>query len=153
MKTWKKNEIKQDILMTGNVKYRKPNNGNYIYHTCFCNVWRRHAILLLLPIIDLIQQFEDYVKYYRVQIVHVKQKHISQDIKKKEVASFIGFNNSHLYPIKTFSELAEPLHRLTGTRNKFEWGEDQESAFQSINKDNNKITELRTILQRESHNS
>jgi hypothetical protein len=71
----------------------------------------------------------DYVKYYRVQIVHVKQKHISQDIKKKEVESFIGFNNSHLYHIKTFSELAEPLHRLTGTRDKFEWSQKCQTIF------------------------
>ena len=52
--------------------------------------------------------------------------------KKKEVESFIGFNNSHLCHIKKFSELAEPLHRLTGKKNEFEWSENQESAFQSI---------------------
>ena len=52
--------------------------------------------------------------------------------KKKEVESFIGCNNSHLYHIKKFSELAERFHRLTGTKNEFEWSEDQESAFHSL---------------------
>jgi hypothetical protein len=51
---------------------------------------------------------------------------------KKEVESFIGFTNYHRDHIKRFSELAEPLHRLTGTMNEFEWKEDQESAFQSL---------------------
>jgi hypothetical protein len=51
---------------------------------------------------------------------------------KKEVESFIGFTNYQLDHIKKFSELAEPLHRLTGTKNEFKWSEDQESAFQSL---------------------
>jgi len=53
-------------------------------------------------------------------------------MKKKEIESFIGFNSSHLYHIKKFSELAEPLHRLTGKKNEFEWSENQESAFHSL---------------------
>jgi hypothetical protein len=51
---------------------------------------------------------------------------------KKEVESFIGFTNYHRNHIKRFSELAEPLHRLTGTKNEFEWRKDQASAFQSL---------------------
>jgi hypothetical protein len=51
---------------------------------------------------------------------------------KKEVESFIGFTNYHRDHVKRFSELAEPLHRLTGTTNEFEWSEDKESAFQSL---------------------
>ena len=51
---------------------------------------------------------------------------------KKKVESFIGFTNYHRDQIKRFSELAEPLHRWTGTKNEFEWSEDQESAFQSL---------------------
>ena len=50
---------------------------------------------------------------------------------KKEVASFIGFTNYRRYHINKFPELAEPLHRLTGTNNEFEWSEHQERAFQS----------------------
>ena len=51
---------------------------------------------------------------------------------RKEVESFIGFTNYLRDHIQRFSELAEPLHRLTGTKNEFEWSEDQKSAFQSL---------------------
>jgi hypothetical protein len=51
---------------------------------------------------------------------------------KKEVESFIGFTNYHRDHINKFSELAEPLHRLTGKNNEFEWSENQESAFHSL---------------------
>jgi hypothetical protein len=51
---------------------------------------------------------------------------------KKEVESFIGFTNYHRDHNKRFSDLAEPLHRLTGPKNEFKWSEDQESAFQSL---------------------
>jgi hypothetical protein len=44
---------------------------------------------------------------------------------KKEVESFIGFTNYHRDHIKKFSQLAEPLHRLTNTNNEFEWIGDQ----------------------------
>ena len=51
---------------------------------------------------------------------------------KKEFESFIGFTNYHCDHIKKFSELAEPLHWLTCTKNTFEWSKDQERAFQSL---------------------
>jgi hypothetical protein len=35
---------------------------------------------------------------------------------KKEVESFIGFTNYHRDHINKFSDLAEPLHRLTGPK-------------------------------------
>ena len=50
---------------------------------------------------------------------------------KKEVESVIGFTNYHRDHINKFSDLAEPLHQLTGPKNEFEWSEGQERAFQS----------------------
>jgi hypothetical protein len=57
---------------------------------------------------------------------HRSSEEVAMTKNKEEVESCIGFTNYDRDHINKFSELAEPLHRLTGTKNEFEWSEHQE---------------------------
>lgn len=50
----------------------------------------------------------------------------------KGVRSFIGFANFYRDFIEEFSELAEPLQRLTKKNVAFQWGKEQEAAFETL---------------------
>ncbi len=49
----------------------------------------------------------------------------------KEVEQFLGLVNYHRMFLKNLAELAVPLYEITGKK-KFEWGEEQQVAFESI---------------------
>jgi hypothetical protein len=49
-----------------------------------------------------------------------------------EVQQFLGFCNYYRRCIKGYSDVAEPLTRLTKTDLPFEWFEDQQKAFEEM---------------------
>jgi hypothetical protein len=51
---------------------------------------------------------------------------------KKQVRSFLGKINYYAKFLPTLSHVARPLVRLTGKRVVFQWGDEQEAAFQSL---------------------
>lgn len=52
----------------------------------------------------------------------------------REVRSFLGFANFYRDFIAKFSEVAAPLNRLTGKNTPFQWGEEEQSAFDALKK-------------------
>lgn len=50
---------------------------------------------------------------------------------KKELQSFLGFVNYYRRFIRDFSELAHPLHRLTGSED-WQWETEQQEAFEAL---------------------
>jgi len=50
----------------------------------------------------------------------------------KEVQSFLGFANFYWKFIWNYSKIAEPLIQLTRKKQSFEWGEEQQAAFEKL---------------------
>lgn len=57
-----------------------------------------------------------------------------QPTRVKEIQSFLGFCNFYRRFIKDFASLARPMTKLTHKDSKFEWGEEQEKAFETLKK-------------------
>jgi hypothetical protein len=51
---------------------------------------------------------------------------------KKEVASFVGLCSFYRRFVPGFAEIAEPLTRIMGKTKKFEWGPEQQHAFDTL---------------------
>ena len=65
----------------------------------------------------------------------VKNKAIStwaKRTRKKEIQSFLGFCNFYQWFIEGFSKIAKPLYRLTEKDKKWEFGEQQQKAFEDL---------------------
>nr|GEW15184.1 putative reverse transcriptase domain-containing protein [Tanacetum cinerariifolium] len=50
-----------------------------------------------------------------------------------EIRSFLGLTGYYRRFIASFSKIAKPLNLLTQKNKKFEWGDEQENAFQTLN--------------------
>src|SRR5258705_2541657 len=55
-----------------------------------------------------------------------------QPMKVKDVQSFIGFVNFYRRFIQNFSEIACPLHVLTGKSKNWSWGTAEQQAFDAL---------------------
>ena len=62
---------------------------------------------------------------------------------KRELEGFLGLVNFYREYIKDFAHVAAPLHRLTGSKVKFQWGEEEGHAFQALKE---KITEAPCLV-------
>src|ERR1700677_103152 len=52
--------------------------------------------------------------------------------KVKEVQAFLGFANFHRHFVKDFAKIATPLNHLTRKDQEWQWGEDEEIAFNDL---------------------
>jgi len=58
----------------------------------------------------------------------------SKPTKVKEVQKFTGFCNFYRRFIEGFSNIAKPLYALTKKDKKWEWGKEEEKAFNEVKK-------------------
>ena len=106
-----------------------------------------------LEVLEILQEHKLYVKdskcYWEVEEVPIlgyivnqgkvrtepsKVKAVSTwevPTNKKEVQQFLGFMNFYRRFIQNYSNIAKPLHKLTGNL-PFEWGPEQLQAFQTL---------------------
>ena len=59
-------------------------------------------------------------------------KHWPRPSDKTEIKQFLGLVNYYRKMVPEFSEIAIPLSRLTKKRAQFEWGQEQEAAFEKL---------------------
>ena len=70
-----------------------------------------------------------------IKVDQVKTKAIrtwARHTRKKEIQSFLGFCNFYRRFIEGFSKIVKPLYQLTGKGKKWEFGEKQQKAFESL---------------------
>ena len=51
---------------------------------------------------------------------------------KKQLESFLGFTYYHREHIRNYSNIAAPLHRLTGEQTDFDWNDTRQKAFSNL---------------------
>nr|GEZ61396.1 putative reverse transcriptase domain-containing protein [Tanacetum cinerariifolium] len=81
--------------------------------------------------LDLLRKEKLYAKFSKCEF-WLQEK---APMKPSEVRSFLGLAGYYRHFIKNFFKIAKPLTSLTQKNQKYEWGEKQEEAFQTL-KDN-----------------